>query len=98
MKVLIVGATSAIAHETARRFAQDGADLFLVGRSADRLSDIQNDLKVWGAKRVETFVLDLTALDRHQELFDTAVKALGGLDAMLVAHGTLGNQKASEQR
>src|SRR5262249_19542704 len=51
-----------------------------------------------GAKRVETFVLDLTALDRHQELFDTAVKALDGLDAMLVAHGTLGNQKASEQR
>ncbi len=97
MKVLIIGATSAIAHETARRFAQDGAELFLVARSADRLDDIQNDLKVWGAKRVETFVLDLTELDRHQELFDSAVKSLGGLDALLVAHGTLGNQIASQQ-
>jgi decaprenylphospho-beta-D-erythro-pentofuranosid-2-ulose 2-reductase len=97
MKILIAGATSAIAQETARCFAQDGAELFLVARNADRLAAIADDLKVRGAKRVETLVLDLTDLDRHQELLDTATKALGGLDGLLVAYGTLGNQKASEQ-
>lgn len=96
MKVLIAGATSAIAQETAKCFARDGADLFLVARSADRLAAIRDDLKVRGAGRVETFTLDLTDLSRHQEMFDAALTALGNLDALLIAHGTLGDQRASQ--
>ena len=45
-KVLIVGATSAIAWETAKCFAQDGAELFLVGRTAEKLAAVADDLKV----------------------------------------------------
>ena len=37
MKILIIGATSAIAQETAKFFAKDGAEFFLVGRSAEKL-------------------------------------------------------------
>ena len=66
MRILIVGATSAIAHETAKRFAKDGAEFFLVARSPEKLEDTGNDLKVRGAKRIETFLLDVTDLDRHQ--------------------------------
>ena len=36
-KVLVLGATSAIAQETCRLLAQDGDRLFLVGRDADKL-------------------------------------------------------------
>ncbi|MEP7288151.1 MAG: SDR family oxidoreductase [Chloroflexota bacterium] len=97
MNVMIIGATSAIAHETAKCFAADGADLYLVARSADRLAVVADDLKVRGAKRVETFVLDLTDLSRHQELFDTAWAAFGTLDMLLIAHGTLGDQQASQK-
>lgn len=96
-KVLIVGATSAIAHETARIFAKEGADLFLVGRSADKLEAVAGDLKVRGATRVETFLLDMNELERHQELFDKVHSTLGGLDSVLVAHGTLPDQRAIEQ-
>jgi decaprenylphospho-beta-D-erythro-pentofuranosid-2-ulose 2-reductase len=96
-KVLIVGATSAIAYETAKCFAQDGAELFLVGRDAEKLTTIANDLKVRGAKRVETFLLDLNHLDRHQEMLDAAISAFGVLDMLLIAHGTLGNQQRCEQ-
>ncbi len=97
MKILIVGATSAIAHETAKFFARDGAELFLVGRSFEKLTAVRDDLKVRGAKRTEMLVLDLTDLDRHQELVDTAIGTLGGLDAVLIAHGTLGDQYKCQQ-
>lgn len=96
-KILIVGATSAIAHETAKLFAKDGAELFLVGRSADKLEAIAGDLKVRGATRVESFLLDMNELDRHQELFDKVHTTLGGLDSVLVAHGTLPDQREIEQ-
>jgi decaprenylphospho-beta-D-erythro-pentofuranosid-2-ulose 2-reductase len=96
-KVMIVGATSAIAHETAKCFAADGAALFLVGRNTDRLATVADDLKVRGAKRVESYVLDMANLDKHAEMFNAGVTALDGLDGLLVAHGTLGDQKAAEQ-
>lgn len=96
LKILIVGATSAIAHETARLFAADGAELFLVGRNPDKLQAIQDDLKVRGARRVEIFAVDLSALDQHQRLIDTALASLGSLDAVLIAHGTLGDQAQAQ--
>ena len=97
MKILIIGATSAIAHETAKFFARDGAELFLVGRTAEKLEDVSNDLKVRGAKRTETFLLDLSDLVRHQEMIQTAIETLGGLDMVLIAHGTLSDQQLCQQ-
>jgi decaprenylphospho-beta-D-erythro-pentofuranosid-2-ulose 2-reductase len=93
----MIGATSAIAHETAKCFAQDGAELFLVARSAEKLRDIGNDLKVRGAKRIETFLLDLNDFDRHQEMIETAITTLNGLDMVLIAHGTLGDQQKCQK-
>jgi len=97
MKILIVGATSAIAQETAKFFARDGAEFFLVGRSAEKLEDIGNDLDVRGAKRTETFLLDVNDLDRHQQMIETAIKTLDGLDTVLIAYGTLGDQQLCQQ-
>jgi decaprenylphospho-beta-D-erythro-pentofuranosid-2-ulose 2-reductase len=97
MRVVIIGASSAIAYETAKCFARDGADLFLVARSAEKLTTVADDLKVRGAKRVETYLLDVCDLDRHQEMFEQAIASLGELDMLLIAHGTLGDQGKSEQ-
>jgi len=97
MRVVIIGASSAIAYETAKCFVRDGADLFLVGRSAEKLTTVADDLKVRGAKRVETYLLDLCDLDRHQEMFEQALASLGELDMLLIAHGTLGDQHKCEQ-
>lgn len=97
LKILIVGGASAIAQGTARRFAQDGAELFLVDMAEERLNAVKDDLLVRGAKRVETFMLNVLDFDRHQTMIDTAIQTLGGLDAVLIAHGTLGDQKASQQ-
>src|SRR5579864_767206 len=97
MRLLIIGATSTIAQETAKCFVQDGAEFFLVGRSAMKLTDVGNDLKVRGAKRIETFVLDVADLDRHQEMIETAVNTLNGLDMVLIAYGTLADQEKCQR-
>lgn len=97
MKILIIGATSALAYEAAKFFAREGAELFLVARNDEKLRAVANDLRVRGAQLSETYVLDLGKLELHQEMFEQAVHTLDGLDMLLIAHGTLGDQHLSEQ-
>ncbi len=96
-KVLIVGATSAIAEAVARLFAAQGDLLYLAGRRAEALEAIAADLRVRGAARVQTEAMDANAIERHAALLDNADAALGGLDTVLVAHGTLSDQAACQQ-
>jgi len=91
-RVLIVGATSAIAAETARAYAGCGARLFLTGRNPDHLQAVAADLRVRGAGAVETAVLDVTDRHRCELVVETAWTAFGGLDVALVAHGVLPDQ------
>jgi decaprenylphospho-beta-D-erythro-pentofuranosid-2-ulose 2-reductase len=94
--LLIVGATSAIAQATARRFAAEGARFFLVGRDAGKLAAVADDLRVRGAAGAETYVLDVNDFAEHAAMIEAATATLGTLDAALIAHGTLGDQAAAE--
>ncbi len=96
--MLIVGATSAIALETARRYAARGARLFLVARHPERLAAVAEDLRVRGAGMVETALLDVRDTGRHEPTLEAAVTALGGLDVALLAHGTLPDQPGCQER
>lgn len=96
-KILIIGATSAIAEATARLWAIQGHRLYLLGRNAERLQAIGADLKVRGAESVQQALLDVNDFEQHATLLDTAVTALDGLDIVLLAHGTLGDQMACER-
>src|SRR3954471_21017750 len=95
-KILVMGAGSAIAEATARVFAQRGDALFLVGRKADVLESMAADLRVRGAKGVGLHVMDANDFPGHETMLNLAESAMGGLDVVLIAHGTLGDQKASE--
>lgn len=96
-KVLILGATSAIAQETAKLFAADGDRLFLVARNAPRLAAVAQDLRVRGAEKVGQRVADLNDTAQHAGLLTEAASSLGGLDTVLIAHGTLSDQQACER-
>jgi decaprenylphospho-beta-D-erythro-pentofuranosid-2-ulose 2-reductase len=96
-RVLILGATSAIAEHSARLFAARGDQLVLVARNAQRLKTISDDLCVRGAKDCDYRVADLSETTSHAELLRDVTKLLGGLDIVLLAYGTLGDQKACEQ-
>ncbi len=95
-KVLVLGATSAIAQATCRLLAARGAALHLVGRNATQLEAVAKDLSVRGA-RVSTRVQELNELSSHEELVSHADTVLGGMDGVLLAHGLLGRQPESER-
>ncbi len=96
-KILIIGATSAIAKATARRFASRGDSLYLLARDQAQLADLASDLHIRGATAVHIGGFEANDFASHQPLLESAITTLGGLDVVLVAHGTLGDQKACEQ-
>lgn len=95
-KIVIIGATSAIATETARCFAREGAALHLVGRNQETLERLAQDLRVRGAQHVSTSTFDAHSPDSHAEVIRNAVHQLKELDAALIAHGELPSQERCE--
>lgn len=95
-KVLLLGAASAIAQETARLLAAEGDRLFLVDRNETGLDIVARDLKLRGADRVESMTADLNDFDTHDAILERAGAALSGLDVAIIAYGLLGDQSAAE--
>mgnify|MGYP003683869389 CR=1 FL=1 len=96
-KVLIIGVTSAIAEHCARIWATRGYELYLVGRNEESVQAIDADLKVRGAAQVDSHCIDLNEMDYHAALLNSAESTMNGIDTVLIAHGTLSNQKLCEQ-
>lgn len=96
-KILIVGASSAMAGACARLWAAQGHQLHLVGRHDDLLAAQAADLRVRGAGSASHAVLDANDFDAHGPMLDAASTAMAGLDTVLIAHGTLSDQAACEQ-
>jgi decaprenylphospho-beta-D-erythro-pentofuranosid-2-ulose 2-reductase len=95
-RVLIVGAGSAIAQAASRIFAVRGDALCLAGRNLAALEAIAADLRVRGAKLVQVQILDVNDIAAHAALLASTEQVLGGLDTVLIAHGTLSDQHACE--
>ena len=96
-KIIVAGATSAIAEATCRLFAKQGDRLYLVGRRESALKNISDDLKVRGADRVDYQILDLSQSDDHEQLLENANLAMDGVDMLFVAYGTLPDQQLCEE-
>lgn len=96
-KVLIIGATSAIAAACARLWADQGAEFFLVARNDEKLEQTAADLKARGAKVVTLHNMDATDFDAHPAMLESCLASLQQVDIALIAHGTLPDQKVCEQ-
>jgi len=95
-KILIIGATSAIAREVAKIYAGQGCSLCLVGRDEKKLRIVANDLDVRGAQAVYVLVGELTDPARHEGIIKQAEEILQGIDCVLIAYGSLPDQHACE--
>jgi short-subunit dehydrogenase len=100
-KVVVLGATSGIALQVERQLARQGCELLLVGRSAQRLAELQVDLSirggaVTGAQQVLTYAADLACVQQHAAVFDFARRTFPDFDTVLLAYGSMHEQKDSE--
>ncbi len=91
-RILIIGATSAIAESLARWLASKGTACYLTGRDTEHLEIIAADLRVRGAGQIEIEQLDITDARALDGLVTRSIAALGGLDGVVVAAGLLPDQ------
>ncbi len=96
-KVLIIGATSAIAGACARLWAEQGAEFFLAARNPERLEQVAADLCVRGAAAVTCHCMDATDIGAHRAMLESCLVALQQIDIALIAHGTLPDQSTCER-
>jgi short-subunit dehydrogenase len=95
LRVAVFGATSDIALAVARRYAEAGAHIVLVGRNREAVAAAASDLKVRGAE-IEIQEADFAVTSRLSEVAAAAFDRFGGLDVALVAYGSLPEQQAVE--
>lgn len=82
-KIFVTGATSGIGLECARAFAQDGDNVLIVGRRADRLAAIKEDFEQQYGVRVDTLVLDVSKREDVESKVKSAIEAFGGIDVLV---------------
>lgn len=95
-RILILGATSAIAQAYARRRAASGAAFILLGRRQEHVDAIAADLVASGAPSAETMAIDLAALDSIGDSARTLWSRFGDISEIVIAYGILGEQRESE--
>ncbi|MBT4792836.1 MAG: SDR family NAD(P)-dependent oxidoreductase [Halobacteriovoraceae bacterium] len=92
MNIVIFGATSAIAKEVSRVYADQKCRLFLVARNFDKLRMLKADLMARGALEVEIFELNFLEFDYYQDIINLIISKISRLDILLLAQGELQKQ------
>jgi decaprenylphospho-beta-D-erythro-pentofuranosid-2-ulose 2-reductase len=94
MRVVIIGATSAVAQAVTKRIAESGAEIFCLARDEQKMEVVAETL---GGAVKGVCCFDFTDSTLAREGIQRAVECLGGIDIALVAHGLLLDQVESEQ-
>lgn len=85
-RVLVTGSGRGIGAAIARRFALEGARVYLTARSHEELSVTRDDLRSFTSE-VEFAALDLTEPDAAVKLTSNVERSFGGLDILVTNAG-----------
>lgn len=78
---IILGATSGIARAFARKCAENGAELHLLGRDLPELESLAADCKLRGATKATAVAFDARKPEKFEGIIDTVALATGTLNA-----------------
>jgi decaprenylphospho-beta-D-erythro-pentofuranosid-2-ulose 2-reductase len=99
LKVVVLGATRGMGRALARRLAERGDTLFLLGRDPGDLARSARDLEARSGKASGSFghaACDLEHPEGFAAALDAAEAALGGLELVVVTAGLFATQEALE--
>jgi 3-oxoacyl-[acyl-carrier protein] reductase len=86
-RALVMGASKGLGRGIAEALAADGAALAISGRDAERLKPVCEALTGLGATAAHAFSADVAKGEDMDALADGAIKALGGVDILVLNHG-----------
>ena len=93
---IITGATGDIGKNTAKKFLQEGAKVMLAGRSAEKLSRLQNELNVDG--KVHNLAGEVCSESYVETLIEETLKEFSQVDIMFANAGIEGRTAALEEQ
>jgi decaprenylphospho-beta-D-erythro-pentofuranosid-2-ulose 2-reductase len=98
VNVVILGATKGIGRALARRLAERGARLFLLGRDPADLERSAHDIEVRAKRGIPSGIgtCDLSAPETFPAALDGAATALASIDMVIVTAGDFATQAALE--
>ena len=85
-RALVTGASRGLGREIALAFAEAGADLALVGRDADRLEQVAEEVRARGRQAI-TVTADVVRLDELRRAVEQVYDAFGRLDTLVSSAG-----------
>jgi len=87
--VIITGGSRGIGAACARKYAENGFNVVIVGRDSKKLDNVKTDCEKLGAAGVLTISFDLSQTDKLGEIIDQAVCEFGGIDILINNAGTM---------
>lgn len=92
--VLILGANSDIAVETAHQFAKNQWNLLLTSRDLSNLNKVASDIEIKHQVRVKTFEFDASDFESHNSFYQNLPYKPNGV---ILAFGYLGDQRLAQK-
>ena len=91
--ILIIGARSDISKSLARKYAENGYNLYLAARKSSELQNFANDIKIRNGKEIICLDFDVLDYASHQNFYDSlAEKPIGVISVV----GYLGEQEKAQ--
>ena len=93
--VLILGSLSDIAKSVARKFGENGYNLFLAARNIEELKIQSTDFKIRYDVNINTYEFDILKTETHEDF----IKNLQEIPSIVIcAVGFMGEQKENEKK
>ncbi|MCG2588749.1 SDR family oxidoreductase [Rhodohalobacter sulfatireducens] len=92
--LLILGANSDIAVETAHQFAKNSWNLLLASRDISNLNKVASDIEIKHQVRVKTFEFDASDFKSHNSFYENLPYKP---DGVILAFGYLGDQQRAQK-